>query len=168
MMSRALVLNASYEALAIVSSRRAISLVLCNKAEILHETGDYFHSERCVFPEPSVIRLKYYVKVPFPKRVALTRRAVFARDNYRCQYCGAPAENIDHVVPKSRGGGHSWDNVVASCKPCNSRKEDRFLHETNFVLRRAPMQPRAKAWIWLLGNPRDEWLPYIGEPSISA
>lgn len=167
-MARALVLNASYEALSVVSTRRALSLVLCNKAEILHHTGSMFRSEREAFPEPSVVRLTYYVKVPFPKRVALTKRAVFARDNYRCQYCGASAENIDHVVPRSRGGGHSWDNVVASCKPCNSRKEDRFLHETNFVLRKIPVQPRAKAWIWLLGSPREEWIPYIGESSIPA
>jgi 5-methylcytosine-specific restriction endonuclease McrA len=167
-MTRALVLNVSYEALSVVSTRRALSLILCDKAELLHDTGSYFHSERQAFPEPSVVRLLYFVKVPFPKRVALTKRAVFARDSYRCQYCGAPAENIDHVVPRSRGGSHSWDNVVASCKPCNARKEDRLLHETNFVLKRMPGQPRAKAWIWLLGNPREDWLPFIGESSLSA
>ena len=167
-MSRALVLNASYEALGVISAHRAIALVYCGKAEIVVSAESLFHSEHLTFEEPSIVRLKYYVRVPYPKRVALTKRAVFIRDNYKCQYCGAPAENIDHVIPKSKGGGHAWDNVVASCKPCNSRKEDRLLHETNFVLRRQPVAPRAKSWIYLLGNPKDEWLPYIGESEVPS
>src|SRR5215217_1857451 len=84
-------------------------------------TGNVFHSERAAFPEPSVVRLSYFVKVPYQARVALNRRAVFARDGHRCQYCGAAAENIDHVIPRSKGGPHTWENVVAACRPCNSR-----------------------------------------------
>src|SRR5688572_4825900 len=101
-MGRALVLNATYEPLCVVSTRRAVILVLKEKAEVLHATDRELHSERAVLPEPSVIRLTYFVRVPFRTRAALSRRAVFARDGHRCQYCGSAAENIDHVVPRSR------------------------------------------------------------------
>ena len=102
-MSRALVLNASFEPLCVVSTRRALLLVLDAKAELLHDTGRRFHAQRIAIPEPSVVRLAHYVKVPYQARIALNRRAVFARDGHRCQYCGSAAENIDHVIPRSRG-----------------------------------------------------------------
>ena len=162
-MSRALVLNASYEALCVVSTRRALVLVLDDKAELVHSTERLFHAERVAFPEPSVVRLSHYVKVPYQARVALNRRAVFARDNNRCQYCGAQAENIDHVIPRSRGGEHTWENVVAACRPCNSRKQDRMLHETTFSLRRKPTAPRERVWILVAsGQMRPDWEPYLG------
>src|SRR5215469_11320291 len=141
-MTQALVLNATFEPLCVVSTRRALVLVLDDKAELLHSTGLAFHSERARFDEPSVVRLSHYVKVPFQARVALNRRAVFARDGHRCQYCGDSAENIDHVIPRSRGGLHSWDNVVASCRPCNARKRDRMLEDSGMRLRRRPAPPR--------------------------
>src|SRR5579875_4101391 len=121
-------------------------LILAEKAELVHATEGLFRSARACFPEPSVVRLAHYVKVPYQTRVALNRRAVFARDGHRCQYCGAAAENIDHVVPRSRGGLHAWDNVVASCRSCNSRKEDRTPHEAGLVLRTTPVQPRERMW----------------------
>src|SRR3954449_2419463 len=146
-MSRALVLNASYEPLCVVSTRRALVLVIDDKAELVHATDQYFHAERVAFPEPSVVRLSHYVKVPYVARVALNRRAVFARDGHRCQYCGAAAENIDHVIPRSRGGPHTWENVVAACRACNSRKEDRLLSEVDLRLSRVPREPQASLWI---------------------
>ena len=162
-MSRALVLNASYEPLCVVSTRRALLLVLDDKAEILADTGGAFRSERLSLPEPSVVRLVYYVKVPYRARVALNRRAVFLRDGHRCQYCGDAAENIDHVVPRSRGGTHTWDNVVAACRRCNARKEDRLLHEIAMHLRRPPRAPTGPAWMLLaLGATRPDWEPYLG------
>ncbi len=167
-MSRALVLNVSYEALGVVSSRRALGLVLSGKALSLHDSKDIFHSTQAKFNVPSVVRLNYFVRVPYPTRVALNKRSVFARDNYICQYCGAPAENIDHVIPRSKGGEHCWENVVASCKTCNSKKEDRLLSETNFVLRRLPMAPKGKAWIHLLGAVNEDWVPYVGSSPMSA
>ena len=102
-MTQALVLNATYEPLCVVPSRRALMLVLDGKAELLHATDGMFRAERVAFAEPSVVRLGYYVKVPYQARVALNRRAVFARDGHRCQYCGASAENIDHVIPQQQG-----------------------------------------------------------------
>ncbi|MGH9068991.1 MAG: HNH endonuclease [Acidimicrobiales bacterium] len=165
-MSRALVLNATYEALGVVPARRALVLVLAEKAELVQAGEGWFRSERASFPEPSVVRLAYYVRVPYQTRVALNRRAVFARDGHRCQYCGAAAENLDHVIPKSRGGTHTWDNVVAACRPCNTRKEDRLLHESGLTLRRAPFQPPERIWLLTNGGVRPDWEPYLRPTSL--
>lgn len=163
MIGRALVLNATFEPLCVVSSRRALVLVLSAKAELLHGTGAEYHSERASFPEPSVVRLSQYVRVPRQTKVAISRRSVFARDGYRCQYCAAPAENIDHVVPRSRGGPHSWDNVVASCRRCNAAKEDYLLDEVGLVLRAVPRAPRSRVSLLVAsGEVRAEWTPYVG------
>jgi len=168
--SKALVLNASYEPLCVVSVRRAVVLVLKEKAEVLHTSDRVLHSERAAFPVPSVIRLTYFVKVPFRARAALNRRAVFARDGGRCQYCGATAENIDHVIPRSRGGEHVWENVVAACRPCNTRKEDRYLQEVGLVLRRRPTAPKELTWIIVaVGTVHPHWEPYLqGADALSA
>lgn len=168
-MTRALVLNATYEPLCVVPTRRALMLLLDDKAELLHPTERTFHSEKLDMAEPSVVRLRYYVKVPYQARVALNRRAVFARDGHRCQYCGAAAENIDHVIPRSRGGLHAWDNVVASCRPCNARKRDHMLEESGMKLRRPPAVPRQRTFILVAsGRIRSEWEAYLGQSSLSA
>jgi len=164
--SRALVLNATYEPLCVVSTRRALLLVLDDKADLLHDTGRRFHAACVSFPEPSVVRLSTFVRVPYQARLALNRRAVFARDGHRCQYCGSAAENIDHVVPRSRGGPHAWDNVVAACRPCNARKRDRLLEESGMKLRRKPSIPRQRTWILIAGGgARPDWEPYLGVAS---
>jgi 5-methylcytosine-specific restriction endonuclease McrA len=161
-MAGSLVLNASFEPLCVVPVRRAIVLVLNNKAEVVSGAARTFRSERCVFEAPSVIRLVHYVRVPFRNRVPLNRRAVFARDHHRCQYCTATAENIDHVIPRSRGGQHVWENVVASCQPCNARKGDKYLDETNLVLRRRPVAPHSLTWVLVaVGSVSPDWEPYL-------
>lgn len=161
-MGRALVLNASYEPLGVVAARRAVVLVLGGKAELVHETGQEVRSARLVLPIPSVIRLRYYVRVPYQRQAAPSRRAVFHRDGHRCQYCDAEAESIDHVVPRSRGGAHEWENVVAACRRCNSTKGDRLLSEISMVLRHRPGPPRATSWV-LVAVPEvpDTWQPYL-------
>jgi 5-methylcytosine-specific restriction endonuclease McrA len=165
-MGRALVLNASYEPLCVVPARRAVVLVLDKKAEILHHNGHAYHSEHVTVPVPSVIRLRYYVKVPFRRRAALNRRAVMARDSHRCQYCGAHADSIDHVVPRSRGGEHVWENVVAACRPCNARKRDRLLAETPMELRRRPAAPRELTWVIVaVGTVPADWEQYLQSPA---
>lgn len=167
--SRALVLNATFEPLGIVSSRRALLLVLDTRAELLHATERFFRSERSSLPEPSVVRLARYVRIPHDRTVAVNRRTVFARDRHKCQYCGAQAESIDHVLPRSRGGTHCWENVVAACRRCNTRKEDRTPHEAGLVLHSQPRPPRQRAWLLgLNGYARDEWGPYLGEESLTA
>lgn len=161
-MSRALVLNATYEPLAVVSARRAVILVLDEKADLVHASPERWSSERQAVEVPSVIRLRYFVKVPFRRRASLTRRAVFLRDDGRCQYCGKRAENIDHVVPRSRGGMHVWENVVACCARCNAHKRDRLVHETPMRLRRRPEAPRHLNWITVaVGHVPEHWAPYL-------
>lgn len=163
-MTRALVLNASYEPLCVVSSRRALLLTMNGKAETVHNGAEVFHSEKQIWQVPSVVRLTHYVKVPYRAGIAVNRRAVFLRDDSKCQYCNAAAESIDHVVPRSRGGTHTWDNVVAACKSCNTRKRDRLLEETNFVLRRPPTEPRQRIWLAAF-DPLPEWAAYL-EPVV--
>ncbi len=161
-MARALLLNASFEPLCVVSSRRAVVLVLKEKAEIVHRNGAEFRSERRTVPVPTVIRLVHFVRVPFRASAPLSRRAVFARDRHRCQYCGRAAENLDHVVPRSRRGSHTWDNVVASCRTCNARKGDRLLSECGMSLRRAPVAPHATQSLIVSAGPVDPaWHQYL-------
>jgi 5-methylcytosine-specific restriction endonuclease McrA len=168
-MSGALVLNATYEPLCVVPSRRAAVLVLAERAEILHDTGQALHSEHLVVPVPSVIRLRNFVKVPFRRRAPLNRRGIFARDGHRCQYCGDNAESIDHVVPRSKGGEHAWENVVAACRSCNVRKGDRLLHHTAMELRRRPTAPRELTWVVVaVGSVPEHWEPYLRPATLSA
>jgi 5-methylcytosine-specific restriction endonuclease McrA len=109
-----------------------------------------------------VIRLVHFVRVPFRTRVPLSRRAVFARDGHRCQYCSRSAENIDHVVPRSRGGTHTWDNVVASCRSCNARKEDRLPNEAGLSLHKVPIAPKTALWLVAsTGSVDPAWTPYL-------
>ena len=162
-MARALLLNASFEPLCVVSSRRAVVLVLKEKAEIVHRNGAEFRSERRTVPVPTVIRLVHFVRVPYRATAPLSRRAVFARDHHRCQYCGRNAENLDHVMPRSRGGEHSWENVVASCRACNARKEDRLPAECGMALRRVPVAPHATTSLIVSAGPVDPvWHQYLG------
>ena len=107
-MERALVLNASYQPICVVPVRRAVVLVLKEKADVLVPGAGLVRGATLVVQAPSVIRLRYFVKVPFRARAGLSRRAVFVRDDHTCQYCGERAENVDHVVPRSRGGLHVW------------------------------------------------------------
>ena len=168
-MSGALVLNATYEPLCVVPSRRAAVLVLAERADILHDTGEALHSEHLTVAVPSVIRLRTFVKVPFRRRAPLNRRGIFARDAHRCQYCGATAESIDHVIPRSKGGEHAWENVVAACRPCNVRKGDRLLATTAMVLRRPPRVPLGLSWVVVaVGSVPEQWEPYLRPATLSA
>lgn len=161
-MGSTLLLNATFEPLCVVPVRRAVVLVLLEKAEVVVAGSAALHAERITVSAPSVIRLTHFVRVPFRSRVPLSRRAVFARDGHRCQYCGRAAENIDHVIPRSRGGEHAWENVVAACRACNARKEDHLLHETDLVLRRPPVAPHATVWIAAVaGRIESAWEPYL-------
>jgi 5-methylcytosine-specific restriction endonuclease McrA len=161
-MRSALVLNATYEPLSVVPARRAVCLVLADKAEVVHHDDTEIHSARLVIRTPLVIRLRYVVKVPYHRRTSLSRRAVFARDDHRCQYCGGHADSIDHVMPRSRGGEHAWENVAAACRPCNLRKRDRTPDEAGMRLARLPRAPRELAWVVVaVGRVPEVWKPYL-------
>lgn len=165
-MRSALVLNATYEPLSVVPARRALCLILGEKAEMIEHDGVFVHSEKLTLPSPLVIRLHYMVKVPFHRRTSLSRRAVFARDEHRCQYCGGLAESIDHVMPRSRGGLHAWDNVVAACRKCNLGKRDRTPDEAGMRLASIPATPRELAWVTVeAGTVPEAWKPYLPKAS---
>src|SRR3546814_17665521 len=128
MSNRALVVNASYEPRSVVAARRGTVLMLTGKADPVSVSGRLFHSEHLVVEVPSVVRLRHFVKVPFARRAALNRRAVFARDGGRCQHCGASADSIDHVVPRANGGPPTWENVVSSSPPSHRPTPAPLLH----------------------------------------
>ena len=153
-------LNATDVPLGVVAARRAVVLVLKEKAEVVATDGLVFRSEALAIEAPSVVRLHRFVKVPFRARAPLTRRAVFARDEWRCQYCGRGAENLDHVLPRSRGGEHVWENVVAACRRCNAKKENRLPEEAGLRLARRPFAP-ADGFRLTLGRLEPAWEPYL-------
>jgi len=161
-LSGALVLNATYEPLCVVPLRRAVVLVLAEKA-VLVEAGDgLVRSSHMSMPVPSVVRLSRYVRVPYRRDVPLTRRAVLDRDGHTCAYCGTKAETIDHVRPRSRGGLHIWANVVAACSHCNHRKGDRLLAELGWHLLATPAQPPPTVAVVMGWTKRDpSWQPYL-------
>ncbi len=161
-----LVLNASYEPLNVVSIRRAVVLLLKEKAELVEAAERMLHAERMEMPCPLVIRLVHYVKIPQHFGLPLTRRMVLARDQYTCQYCGAqPGASeltLDHVIPRSRGGSKTWENVVACCRRCNQRKGDRTPAEAHMRLLRQPFRPRYVALALLYQMHEHEvWRKYI-------
>jgi len=147
----------------VVSVRRAVVLLVRDKAELVESQGGHWRSERMRIPIPTVIRLVRYVRVPYRRRIPLNRRAVFARDKSTCQYCGDRAENLDHVIPRSRHGTHTWENVVAACRPCNTRKGNRTPREAGMVLALSPAAPREHGWLLVgLGVPlHPSWHPYL-------
>jgi 5-methylcytosine-specific restriction endonuclease McrA len=155
--AHALVLNATFEPLCVVSSRRALVLVLAGKA-VSVEAGDVVvHSERADFRVPVVVKLTKFVRVPYRNHVPLTRRAVFARDGGRCVYCAAPATSIDHVIPRSRGG-----QLVSCCRRCNHAKADRQIAELGWRMRRVPQAPTGPSWRVLgTGRMHPLWRHYL-------
>lgn len=165
-MNTVLVLNATYEPLNVVPVRRAIVLLLKEKAELLEAASERVRSADVSLPVPVVIRLLGFVQVPRPLTVPCSRRAVMMRDNFTCQYCGAqPAKSeltVDHVVPRSRGGDTTWENVVCSCKPCNLRKGSHTPEEVGLRLRATPHRPRYVAVMSLSRAPEPAtWGKYL-------
>jgi 5-methylcytosine-specific restriction endonuclease McrA len=146
---RVLVLNATYEPVNVCTVRRAVVLLLKEKAEVVEHAGWELRSATTSVARPVVIRLVTYVRIPRDThRRKITRRAVFARDNWTCQYCGARSQlTVDHVVPRSKGGNSSWENIVASCAPCNRRKGDALPRQAGMRLRAQPRTPSAQVFI---------------------
>jgi 5-methylcytosine-specific restriction endonuclease McrA len=142
---RTLLLNASLEPLCVVTMHRAVLLVLAGKATVLEADDRLLHSERTTLPVPLVLCLTRYVHVPMRRAVPPTRRTVLLRDGHRCAYCHGPADTVDHVHPRSRGGRHEWTNVVAACSRCNNRKSNHTLAELGWELSFTPRAPRGAA-----------------------
>jgi 5-methylcytosine-specific restriction endonuclease McrA len=156
-------LNQDYRALTICSVQRAVVLVHLQKAEMVESMPDVFlRSSSIHFPWPSIVRLKAFVRVPY-KRIMLSRKNVLRRDGYRCQYCGSrDSLTVDHVLPRSRGGRDTWENLVAACTPCNNKKGNRTPDEARMELRRTPFRPSQVMFIRdFIGNVDDTWKPYL-------
>ncbi|MEI7811086.1 MAG: HNH endonuclease, partial [Ignavibacteria bacterium] len=138
-----LVLNQSYEPLSICNVRKAVILIILNKAQTVSGKADkYLHSSYKSITWPSVIRLNKFVPVPY-RKVIVTRKNILKRDQYKCSYCGRGdlALTVDHIIPKSRGGEETWENLVAACIVCNNRKSDKTLEESDLKLRIKPYKP---------------------------
>ena len=164
---RVLLLNSTYEPLTALPMRRAVVMLMCGKADVVHAdpSGPVIHSATRSVAVPSVIRLRSFVRVPYRARIPMTRAALMHRDRFRCAYCGGKADTVDHVVPRSRGGDHTWENCVAACSTCNHRKADRMLAELGWTLRSTPTRPKGQHWR-LLSTVKEldpAWMRYLGE-----
>jgi 5-methylcytosine-specific restriction endonuclease McrA len=162
-MGKVLVLNASYEPLNITSWRRAVVLLIKGKAEQVEHNGKVIYAG---FPLPTVIRLRHYVRVPY-KEVPLSRRNLLHRDGHACQYCGHGGDSLtlDHVVPRSRGGQDSWENIVVACVRCNVKKANRTPKEASMMLRTSPKRPQSGLQFeitkYLKNGSNQEWRKYM-------
>jgi 5-methylcytosine-specific restriction endonuclease McrA len=158
------VLNQNYEPLNVCNVRRALVLLDRGKAETIENGRGYIHSPTAAYELPSVIRLIYLIRRPRPQG-RLTRRDVFLRDHFTCQYCGKQTKDLtlDHVLPRHRGGAHNWENIAAACKGCNHRKAGRTPEEAHMQLRRIPFRPTYSYYStffpYLESN--DTWLKFI-------
>lgn len=158
-----LVLNASYEPINVVTETRAVVLILQSKAESLLDTNRICSGSKEALMFPSVVRLVNMANVPRLRQVPLSRRALFQRDNFTCQYCGEkPVKlEVEHVVPRAQGGKNHWQNVTTACRSCNARKRDRTPDEAGMRLLSKPYAPSRMAMIASRGNP--EWEQFLGD-----
>lgn len=141
-----LMLNVNFEPLHVCNTKRAMALVLVGKAEIILNGRGVLRTSHAEFEIPSVIKLSHMIKKPRP-RIPLSKREILRRDNYTCQYCGRTSQQltIDHVIPRHRGGTHSWENLVAACPSCNHAKGGKLLNEFNMRLNHPPQEPSSSA-----------------------
>jgi len=164
MSAAVLVLNANYEPINICNYRRAINLILSEKATMLENGRGTIHTASRSFPLPSVIRLQYMIRRPRPA-ISFNRNEIFRRDQFTCQYCGKTSKHltIDHIIPKSKGGQDVWENVVTACAACNHRKGGKLLEETSMKLvGRELIPPNTIEYIFnrhLAAN--NEWVSYL-------
>jgi 5-methylcytosine-specific restriction endonuclease McrA len=158
-----LVLNQDYRPLSVCNVKKSLLLLFLDKAELLHEDPTKkIKTVRYNYDYPSVIRLRRYARIPF-KHIVLTRKNIVKRDALKCQYC-ATHENltIDHVIPKSKGGKDTWENLVTACTSCNHKKGNRTPREAGMPLRRAPFRPSHIIFLRdFHGHVDDHWKPYL-------
>ncbi len=168
-----LLLNASYEPLAIVSLSRAVNLLLGERVEPATDEQLTLHTATLGMTVPQVLRLKHYVNVPQRHAPGWSRQRLFMRDGFTCAYCGRKARaggepamkelTVDHVIPLSRGGKSSWLNTVCACQRCNTRKGDRLPHEAGMKLRIEPKLPRTN-YLVMAGNMPSSWKVWLETP----
>jgi len=159
-----LLLNQNYEPLTILKLKRAITLLILDKVDLIeNEDGKMLHAISIMYPVPSVIRLKYFVRIK-RKEIALTKKNIIKRDNHQCQYCGRKTGMMttDHVIPKALDGDDSWENLVCACLECNNQKGNRILKQAGIRLTKKPERPNYFTFVLReFGNPNDKWRPYL-------
>ena len=163
MTGKVLILNQDYSALTVCGIKKAFLLLWLEKAETISSSNSSFlRTISRSFPAPSVIRLNNYVKFPY-KGVVLTRQNIYRRDRHSCVYCGKHENlTLDHVLPKSRGGASTWDNLVTACKTCNAKKGDYTPEEAKMPLQKRPFKPSFIMFLKnFVGTPEEDWLPYL-------
>lgn len=161
--TRVLILNQNYEPLSVCTAKKAIILIYLGKAEIIERYDRLVRSVSLAIPLPSIVRLSRFVKMP-RKRVILSRRNIIKRDRHQCQYCGATDKpvTVDHVIPKERGGGDTWENLVCACVSCNAKKGNRTPEEAGMRLLRQPRRPNHLIFIQhFVGIADERWKPYL-------
>ncbi|MSQ33707.1 MAG: HNH endonuclease [Dehalococcoidia bacterium] len=163
--AQVLVLNLNYEPLNVCKARRALILLERGKAEVVENATTIIRSATRVFRIPSVIRLLYLIKRPRLFRRKLSRREIFLRDGYACQYCGVQNRELtlDHVIPRHMGGPHDWENLVSACVPCNHRKAGLTPQQARMRLRRSPSAPRATPYqlIYQYLRAQEDWRKFV-------
>ncbi len=169
-MSLVLVLNQDYTPITVCTVQRAFTLMFLKKADLISDVNEKrLRSINHSFPFPSIIKIKYYVHIPY-KGVVMSRHNIFKRDGGRCQYCGTGKDlTIDHVVPRSKGGKSTWTNLVTACKKCNSRKSDYTLEKVGMKLNKLPIKPSYLTFLKMHnGAYREDWAPYLNPRKASA
>lgn len=160
-----LLLNANYEPLNVCNIRRAVTLIMLGKAEVIQESDRKVATSGNSLDVPSVVRMRYHVKRPIP-RLRLSRHSILARDNYMCQYCGATKDlTLDHVVPRWAGGPQTWENLVACCRKCNLKKADKTPAQANMKLKKVPKRPQYVPYLslqkYIRAMERDDWTFFL-------
>ena len=161
--ARVLLLNQNYEPVTVVSAKKAIILFVLQKVEIIEKRDQLVRSQFLAFPLPSIIRLTCYVKLP-RKSVELNRANLFRRDSNRCQYCSTRKGplTVDHILPKTRGGGDTWENLASACVACNNKKGNRTPAEADMVLLKKPKRPHYLFFMqYFIGVSEQAWKPYL-------
>lgn len=169
-MNTVLVLNQDYSPLTVCSVQRAFLLIFLKKADLITEVENKrLRSISDSFPFPSVIKIKYYISIPY-KGVVMSRHNIFKRDGGKCQYCGTSRElTIDHVIPRSKGGKSTWTNLVTACKKCNSKKSDYALEKVGMKLLKVPIKPSYLTFLKMNTSVyRNEWAPFLNPKRASA
>ena len=160
---RVLVLNQSYEPLMVIGAKRAVILLLNEKVDSLENYREKIHSAYISLPLPSVIKLKYYARIR-RKEIVLSRKNILKRDNHTCQYCGVRSVpmTIDHVISRKKGGEDTWDNLVAACVPCNTRKGNHSPREVQMALLKTPRKPTMILHLQkFVKQFQSSWRPYL-------
>jgi 5-methylcytosine-specific restriction endonuclease McrA len=159
-----LLLNQNYEPLTILKLKRAITLIILGKVDTIeNENGKLIHAISLTYRVPSVIRLKYFVKIK-RKEISLTKKNIIKRDSHQCQYCGKRTGlmTADHIMPKALGGEESWENLVCACHECNNRKGDHSLQQSGMRLLKKPKRPSYFTFVLNeFGRPNDKWRPFL-------